>query len=312
MEVEIMMWFFLILAAVIGIPLVIELTRKTMSDKARTNATGQLAQLSQGITYYEWLGPPRGPIVVCVHGLTTPSFVWNRLSKGLALMGYRILTYDLYGRGYSDRPSGKQNREFFLQQLDDLLAYEAVQSKFSIIGYSMGGAIVTHFTATYPDRIQQMILLAPAGMGTVAGKFANFIGKTPIVGDWLMLALYPTQLRKGIGAERKLPTTVSEISDLQENELRYRGFVPAVLSSLRGLLGNALIDEHKAIHRAGVPVMSIWGRDDDVIPLAAVDTLAQWSRNSIQEVVDGAGHGLPYTHTNEVLTIIRETLAEQN
>lgn len=41
-------------------------------------------------------------------------------------MGYRILTYDLYGRGYSDRPSGKQNREFFLQQLDDLLAYEAV------------------------------------------------------------------------------------------------------------------------------------------------------------------------------------------
>jgi pimeloyl-ACP methyl ester carboxylesterase len=77
-------------------------------------------------------------------------------------------------------------------------------------------------------------------------------------------------------------------------------------------LGNALIDEHKAIHRAGVPVMSIWGRDDDVIPLAAVVTLAQWSRNSIQEVVDGAGHGLPYTHTNEVLTIIRETLAEQN
>lgn len=56
-----MMWFFLILAAVIGIPLVIELTRKTMSDKARTNATGQLAQLSQGITYYEWFGPPRGP-----------------------------------------------------------------------------------------------------------------------------------------------------------------------------------------------------------------------------------------------------------
>lgn len=307
-----MMWIFLILAAVIAIPLVIELTREPMSDKARAQATGQFAQLSQGITYYEWFGPPRGPVVVCVHGLTTPSFVWNSLSKGLALMGYRVLTYDLYGRGYSDRPAGQQNRDFFLQQLNDLLAYEGITGKFSIIGYSMGGAIVTHFTATYPDRIQQLILLAPAGMGTVAGKFANFIGKTPIVGDWLMLALYPTQLRKGINAERHLPNAAPEINDLQENELRFRGFVPAVLSSLRGLLGNALIDEHKAIHDAGVPVLSIWGRDDDVIPLAAVGTLAQWSRNSVQEVVDGAGHGLPYTHTNEVLAIIRETLAEQN
>ena len=305
------MWFFLILAAVIAIPLVIELTREPMSDKARTGATGQFAQLSQGITYYEWCGPPRGPIVVCVHGLTTPSFVWNGLSKGLALMGYRVLTYDLYGRGYSDRPSGKQNREFFLRQLNDLLAYEAVQGKFSIVGYSMGGAIVTHFTANYPDRIQQMILLAPAGMGTVAGKFANFIGRTPIVGDWLMWALYPTQLRRGISAERRLSTAVPEICDLQDNELRFRGFVPAVLSSLRGILGNALIEEHKTIHSAGVPVICIWGRDDDVIPLAAVGTLAEWSRNAVQEVVDGAGHGLPYTHTNEVLTIIRETLAEQ-
>ena len=307
-----MMWFFLLSAAVIAIPPMIELTRVRMSQKARKDATGQFAQLSQGTTHYEWFGPPRGPIVVCVHGLTTPSLVWSSLSKGLALMGYRVLTYDLYGRGYSDRPSGLQNRDFFLQQLNDLLSHEAVQGKFSIIGYSMGGAIVTQFAAAYPDRVQQMILLAPAGMGTVAGKLGNFVAKTPIVGDWLMLAMYPTQLRKGISAERALPAAVPEICDLQEHELRFHGFVPAVLSSLRGMLGNALKEEHEAIHRAGIPVLSIWGREDDVIPLAAVGTLAKWSRDAVQEVVDDAGHGLPYTHTNEVLAIIRDTLAAQN
>lgn len=193
-----------------------------MSEKARADATGQFAQLSQGTTHYEWFGPPRGPIVVCVHGLTTPSYVWRGLSKGLALMGYRVLTYDLYGRGYSDRPRGLQNSAFFLQQLSDLLAYEHVQGKFSIIGYSMGGAIVTHFTAAYPERVQQMIMLAPAGMGAVAGKLGNFIAKAPIIGDWLMLAMYPVQLRKGISAERLLLSAVPEICDLQENELRFR------------------------------------------------------------------------------------------
>ena len=306
-----MMWFFLFLATVITTPMMIELTRQRMGLKARAEATGQFAQLSQGVTHYEWFGPPRGSIVVCVHGLTTPSFVWGNLSKGLALMGYRVLTYDLYGRGYSDRPSGLQNREFFLRQLDDLLAHENVQGKFSIVGYSMGGAIVTLFTAAHPDRIQQMILLAPAGMGAVAGKIGNFIGKTPVVGDWLMLAFYPMQLRKGIAAERALPTAIPEICDLQENELRFRGFVPAVLSSLRGLLGNTLQQEHEVIHRAGVPVLSIWGHDDDVIPLTAVGTLAQWSPDAVQEVVDGAGHGLTYTHTDEVLATIRATIADQ-
>lgn len=307
-----MMWVILIFGAIIAIPIVIELTRDPMGDKARASATGQFAQLSQGSTHYEWFGPPRGHIIVCVHGLTTPSFVWKNLSKGLALLGYRVLTYDLYGRGFSDRPRGRHDRAFFLQQLNDLLAHEGVASKFSLIGYSMGGAIVTLFTAAHPDRVQQMILLAPAGMGTVAGRQGNFIAKTPLIGDWLMWALYPTQFRKGISAERKLPSQAPEVWDLQENELRYRGFVPAVLSSLRGLLGNTLQTEHETIHDAGVPVLSIWGREDNVIPLAAVGTLAEWSRKAIQEVVDDAGHGLPYTHTDQVLKIVRDTLAEQN
>ena len=223
-----------------------------------------------------------------------------------------MLTYDLYGRGYSDRPRGLQNHKFFLKQLDDLLAHESINGTFSLIGYSMGGAIATLFTAKNPERIQQMILLAPAGMGTVAGKLGNFIAKTPLLGDWLMLGLYPIQLRKGINAERQLPSQSPEVWDLQENELRYRRFIPAVLSSLRGLLGNTLQNEHKIIHDAGVPVLSIWGRDDKVIPIAAVGTLAQWSRNAIQEVVDDAGHGLPYTHCDQVLKIIRETLVDQS
>jgi pimeloyl-ACP methyl ester carboxylesterase len=307
-----MMWFFLILGALIAIPIVIELTRDGMTQKARKGATGQFAQLSQGLTHYEWFGPQRGKIVVCVHGLTTPSFVWGAFSKGLALMGCRVLTYDLYGRGFSDRIRGKQDRAFFLQQLNDLLEHENVQGKFSIVGYSMGGAIATLFTATYPHRVQQMILLAPAGVRIVTGGFADFISKAPMVGDWLMIAFGPTQLRKGIAAERKAPNAVPAICDLQENELRYRGYVPAVLSSLRHLLGRPLQDEHKAIHAACVPVLSIWGQDDDVIPIAALDILAQLSPAAKQEVVDGAGHGLTYTHVDQVLAIVRDTMTDQN
>lgn len=298
----------LILIAFIAIPLVIERTRDTMDSDARKQAPGDFTTLSQGVTHYSWFGPARGPVVVCVHGLTTPSFVWQGLTKGLALMGFRVLTYDLYGRGYSDKVKGVQDADFFLTQLNDLLADQEVGGDITLIGYSMGGAIATLFAAAYPDRLRQLILLAPAGMGTVAGRMGNFIATTPYVGDWLMLAMYPGRMRKGIQAEKNIPSSVPDIGKLQENELKYRGYLPAVLASLRGVLWRALKDEHTRIHRAGIPVLAIWGREDQVIPLAAVGTLAEWSRHTVQEVVDGAGHGLPYTHTNEVLHHIRENL----
>ena len=306
-----MMWFFLISGALIAIPLMIELTRAPMSSAERGTATGQFAQLSQGVTHYEWFGPKRGPIVVCIHGLTTPSVVWGSLSKGLALMGCRVLTYDLYGRGYSDRRRGKQNEAFFIQQLNNLLHHEDITSTFSIIGYFMGGAIASIFAATHPNRIGQLILLAPAEIKINSGKLAKLVAKTPILGDWLMLAFYPRQLRKGISAERKLATHIPRIADQQERELRNRGFMPAVLSSLRGILSKLLHKEHRAMHRAGLPVLAIWGRNDAVIPIGAADALAEWSPSTVQMIVDDAGHGLPYTHANQTLEIIRKAMAAQ-
>lgn len=300
-----MIWL-LILAGVIATPLVIEHRRRVMDDAARGSASGQLVELSQGVTHFAWTGPQNGPVVICIHGLTTPSFVWRGMTRALALSGYRVLTYDLYGRGFSSRPKGPQDRRFFLTQLNELLAREGVGDGLTVIGYSMGGAIATAFAATYPERMHQLILLAPAGMRVVKGGLVGFIKRTPVLGDWLMLALYPAMLRKGLRAERDVPGSVPRINELQAAEIDIKGFGPAVLASLRGILSEDLSADHKALAARGLPVLAIWGREDDVIPLSCVGTLAEWNRNARQEVIDGAGHGLTYTHTDQVLRIMRE------
>lgn len=92
------------LGVIIGWPVFAELRRIRMTPEVRSEAEGSFATLSQGDTHYTWIGPLRGPVAVCIHGMTTPSFVWHGLAKGLAAWGYRVLIYDLYGRGYSDRP----------------------------------------------------------------------------------------------------------------------------------------------------------------------------------------------------------------
>ena len=300
----------ILILAVLAVPVITEVLRKPMNDRARIDAPGDFAALSQGITHYQWIGPMRGPVAVLVHGLTTPSFVWQGLADGLARMGYRVLIYDLFGRGYSDRVAGHQTKGFFLRQLDDLLKDQQVDSDITLVGYSMGGAIATGFAAAHPDKIRHLVLLAPAGMGTGAKGLAGFIIRTPVIGNWLMLALFAHQHRKSTEAERDLPGSVENIVDLQQNELRYRGFIPAVLSSLRGILSRPQMDEHKAVDRAGIPVLAIWGERDAVIPLSSLGKLTQWSRHARQDTIPGAGHGLPYTHTDEVLRSLTNALRD--
>ena len=299
-----MIWFILVIAALIAAPFTIEHYRAVMSDGRRGSAPGQFVELSQGVTHFHLSGSHEAPLIVCVHGLTTPSFVWESLRKGLNGLGFRVLVYDLYGRGYSDRPDGPQNKAFFNQQLDDLLAHLEIDSPFHMIGYSMGGAIATGFAATYPARVRRLVLLASAGMAQIDTPLLNFIRDRGIVGKWLMLAAYPVQLRRGIRAEQALTTVRPNISEGQERQLMFQGFIPAVLASLKGILSRPLEGEHMALRRNSLPVLALWGAEDEVIPASAMGQLAAWNRDVIHEVIEDAGHGLPYTHTDEVLSQI--------
>lgn len=300
-----MIWVVVILLGLIATPLTIEAMRTPMTEERQKTGPGKLALLSQGRTHYQWLGPDRGPVAVCIHGLTTPSFVWRGMAKGLALMGFRVLVYDHYGRGYSETIGGRQNAAFFLQQYNDLLAHENVTEPVTLIGYSMGGAIAAHVAASQPERVKQLILLAPAGMTELMNGRLKLTRDLPVIGDWLFLATYPFILRKGISAEDGIPGSVENITDLQRSETDRRGYFPAVLSSLRGVLRHQLAEEHAAIAAAGVPTLAIWGAEDDVITIDSKDVLAEWNPNALQSVVDGAGHGLTYTHTDQVLEAIR-------
>lgn len=294
------------LAGLAVLPIVAEHRRAPIDDQLRRQAPGYFAGLPLGQTHYQWFGPEDGPVVVCIHGLTTPSFVWGGVIPDLVAMGFRVLSYDHYGRGYSDRPRGVQDAKFFTDHLSALLNHLGVTEKVTLLGYSMGGAISAAWAAANPDRVQQVILLAPAGMGHDLGVTAKMVTYVPGLGDWLFHIAYPRSFRAGVEAEDTRTSSVPEINSLQLAELTRRGFLPAVLSSLRGILGTHVEQAHRDLYRAGLPVLAVWGREDSVIPLACKDTLAQWNPNTKHVVIDGAGHGVTYTHTPDVCAAIHD------
>ena len=288
-----MNWPALGLAGLALLPAAREALR-TPSRRLQQQAPGQIANLSDGKTHFQWSGPKTGPVAVCIHGLTTPSFVWSALLPQLTAKGYRTLTYDLYGRGYSGAPRGLQSPGFFTTQLDDLLNHEGVTDDITLIGYSMGGAIATAFAKDQHHRLRRLILLAPAGMGHDLGPLTKWATDWPLIGDWAFHMGFPRSHAAYARTETRDP--IEDLPERLEAQLARRGYVRSVLSSLRGTLRRPMEAQHKAIAHAGLPVTAIWGREDSVIPLRAMGQLAQWNRDAQHHVIDGAGHGLTFTH----------------
>ena len=300
-----MWWLFAVVAGVLAfIPSALEARRTTIAADQRQRAAGDTAQLSRGTTYYWWTGPARGPVAVLVHGLTTPSIVWKTIVPGLVAMGYRVLTYDLYGRGLSDAPTGPQDRHFFLRQLHDLLQHEGVENEVTLLGYSMGGTIVTAFAQEQPHRVAQILLVAPSGIITNESNFSRFCRKLPWVGDWLHGIVGASRMRRQLLGENRWPDVV----EAQTEQLERKGYLAAVLSSRRNMLIENTEDAHRAFVKLGIPVAAVWGDMDHVVPVTALGKLASWNKETRQEVIKGADHGLPYTHGAEVAAALRDLI----
>lgn len=285
-----------------GTPLVRERLRSPVSTR-RAGCDAGFASLNGGVTRYDWRGPKDAPVTVCIHGLTTPSEVWGALVPVMAAMGGRVLTYDLSGRGLSDRIPGDQDIDHFCDQLLALLDDQQVSDPVHLIGYSMGGAIATAFAARLPDRVRHLTLLAPAGMGHALGTVAEVSARLPVLGDWLFHMGFPLHHSRATKAAPPAPA-LPGLAETILSELGRRDFVGAVLSSLRGALSESREADHRALAASGLPITAIWGEEDNVIPLANRSVLRDWNPSIRHAVIYGAGHGLTYTHAEAVLAAL--------
>jgi pimeloyl-ACP methyl ester carboxylesterase len=107
------------------------------------------------IHYVDWGGD--GPPVVCVHGLTANCRCWDGLAEALAPR-YRVLAYDLRGRGDSAKPTTGYNVP---THAGDLLAFieTLALEKPVVIGHSLGAMITVFFASRYPTRPSKLVLI---------------------------------------------------------------------------------------------------------------------------------------------------------
>ncbi len=289
-----------VLAGVLALPILAEALRKPMTSALQNRAPGRLVDLSQGTTHFRWHGPETGPVAICIHGLSTPSYVFAATERSLASLGYRVLSYDLYGRGYSDRARGAQSAAFFCTQLKDLIRSQNIDGEVTLLGFSMGAQIAAAYAAENAGRVRSLILVAPAGVSKKTMGSASSTWQAPLIGDWLTRVMGGWMLRRELVEHRSIATVVPDLEDRQAAETRMRGFLPALLSSRRHLLSKYIAPDLDRIELSPIRVLAIWGTDDPIVPLSAMGEVARVLPEAHHAQISGAGHNLLQTHPAQI------------
>lgn len=245
------------LATIILLPILQRTEHSKITPAIRVNAAGKFLLLSQGYTHYEIIGPDHGPVVVLIHGFSVPYYMWDSNFIELSQAGYRVIRYDLYGRGLSDRPNVTYNRQLFVTQLAELIDILAIKGPIHLVGNSMGGAVAAAFAADFPEQVGKLILIDPFYEKWAIGPF-----KIPWLGEYLSSSfLVPTSPRRQL-QDFFHPERFPDWSKLFREQMRYKGFTRSLLSTLRNFISQDPSPDYYKIAQQNKPVLLIWGTED--------------------------------------------------
>ncbi|KAI0450706.1 alpha/beta-hydrolase [Xylaria acuta] len=120
------------------------------------------------VRVYEW-GPEGGERVLFIHGISTPVVALGDLAHEMVRRGYRVMMFDLFGRGYSDAPhDATYDERLYTTQILLVLASSTTpwmeKPGFHLVGYSLGGALSVVFARYFPHHVQSLSLIAPGGL----------------------------------------------------------------------------------------------------------------------------------------------------
>lgn len=262
--------------------------------------------------YYEDQGA--GQPVVLIHGYPLNGHSWEHQTRELLASGYRVITYDRRGFGQSSKVSVGYDYDTFAADLSILLEALDLQDVV-LVGFSMGTGELARYVAKYGhERVAKLAFLASLEPFLVARE-DNPEGVPRAVFDGIEAAAR---------SDRYAWYTqfFSDFYNLNEN-LGTRVSQEAVSGSWNTAISSAPVAAYavvsswiedfrrdvEAVRRSGKPVLILHGTADRILP---IDNTARRFSRSLPAAhyveVEGAPHGLLWTHADDVNDALRTFL----
>lgn len=254
--------------------------------------------------YYEDQG--EGQPVVLIRGYPLDGHSWERQARELLASGYRVITYDRRGFGQSSKVGTGYDYNTFAADLNTLLETLDLRDVI-LVGFSMGTGELARYVSTYGSgRVAKLAFLASLEPFLVARE-DNPDG-------------VPQEVFDGIAEQARadryawFTNFFSDFYNLEEN-LGSRISQEAVTGSWNTATASAPVAAYavvsswiedfradvEAVRDSGKPVLILHGTADNILP---IDATARRFHQAVPDAeyveVEGAPHGLLWTHAEEV------------
>lgn len=254
-----------------------------------------------------------GQPVVLIHGYPLDGSSWEKQTAALLTAGYRVITYDRRGFGRSSKPTIGYDYDTFAADLDVILTSLDL-SDVVLVGFSMGTGEVARYLSTFGSaRIAKAAFL---------GSLEPFLLQTDDNPSGVPQAVFDGLL-SAVAADR-----YAFFTEFYQNFYNTDTFlgtprlsqevVSASWNVAVGAGANAsvaaqptwLTDFRGDIEKIDVPALIVHGTADNILPIDATGRQFTQALPSAQYVeIDGAPHGMLWTHAGEVNEILLAFLA---
>src|SRR6476659_9022201 len=237
-----------------------------------------------------------GPALLLLHGLGCDHTTWLPVVAALSRR-YTVIAPDLLGHGLSDKPRADYSVGGYANGMRDLLTCLGID-KVTVVGHSFGGGVAMQYAYQFPERTERLVLVASGGLGPEVTPVIRAI-TTPGFHQAMHLLMLPGVRHATTRTMRTLARTGWQLTrDLDEVADIYESFKsPATRHAIRHVVravvdwqGQIVTMADRAYLTEEMPMAVVWGRNDQVIPVAHANNAAKLAPSARVEVIPNAGH----------------------
>ena len=256
-----------------------------------------------------------GPVLVLVHGIAGSSDTWLPIMPLLA-EDYRVIAPDLLGHGESAKPRGDYSLGAYASGIRDLLTVLGVD-RATFVGHSLGGGVAMQFVYQFPHMCERLALVASGGFGKEVSPLLRAIAAPgseyllPVILTRHVHGLASTAGRLlgnvGLRGDPLLIEVWNSYTRLTDARAQ-RAFVHTIRSVI-DVAGQRVSARDRLYLAQEVPTLVVWGDNDGVIPVEHAYIAHELIPDSRLEVVEGAGHFLPFEQPRVLESVLRDFLS---
>lgn len=201
--------------------------------------------------------------LIFIHGLGSYLPAWNKNIPELSKQ-YRCIAMDLPGYGKSSKGNYEFSMTYYAQIIKEFIEKKDLKNVV-LIGHSMGGQISLTAALQYPDLINKLVLVAPAGFETFNKGQRNWLANV-MTPDAVKLTPYD-QIRTNLAYNFYNMPEDAEFMFTDRVAMRtaadFDGYCYAVSQSVKGMVDQPIYDFLPQIKQ---PTLVIFGANDNLIP----------------------------------------------